>query len=34
LREVPDLVPLLHGKDGDGKYLDVNALQLRPPLIL
>src|SRR6266850_3215618 len=34
LRELPDLVPLLHGEDGDGKYLDVNALQLRPPLIL
>src|SRR5882762_415067 len=33
LRELPDLVPLLHGEDSDGKYLDVNALQLRPPLI-
>ena len=34
LRELPDLVPLLHSEDSDGKYLDVNALQLRPPLIL
>src|SRR5437773_8799545 len=34
LRELPDLLPLLHGEDSDGKYLDVNALQLRPPLIL
>src|SRR2546422_5599375 len=34
LRELPDLVQLLRGQDSDGKYLDVNALQLRPPLIL
>src|SRR5437667_1961188 len=34
LRELPDVVPLLHREDSDGKYLDVNALQLRPPLIL
>src|SRR6266446_2540828 len=34
LRELPDLVPLLRGEHSDGKYLDVNALQLRPPSIL